>query len=113
MLTPIQYLWLPLQAGVKLEQSFRSFGEDLKFVPMGASHDIEYLCDVVWGYLTVEKIAHAVHKHAARLLPAQGEFEHTRLQREFKTVPVVFLSHGLQAMGEAFSVTELAAGADL
>ena len=82
-------------------------------MPVRAVHDIEDAFDVVSRDLFMEEIAHRVDEDALRGLPVKRQFQHLRLQRELKSIPVVGLSHRLQALRKTLGIAMLAAGAYL
>ena len=81
-------------------------------MPVGAVHDVENALDVSGGDVLMKKVAHGIDENTFRSFPTKGQLQHLRLQSESKSVSVIALAHGFEAIRETFGVTMLASRAD-
>lgn len=82
-------------------------------MPVGPIHYIEDLLNKLEGDVLVEKVAHGVHEDHLGCLPGERQFKGVIMEGQAKTVRIVWLPHGVESLGQSFSITVLAACADL
>lgn len=82
-------------------------------MPTGALHNGEHSLDEAHRHLFVKKIAHAIHENLTRTPPLKRSVQHVLVEGHIKAVPVIMLTHRLEAIRKPFRIAVLAAGADL
>lgn len=65
----------PIEPSAEFSQALMTFGQDLKDVPVRATHDGEHLSDEVHRHIFVEEIAHRVDKDRSRSPPSEWDLE--------------------------------------
>ena len=90
-----------------------ALGENLIDVPIGPFHRIEYLPDVLVGYLLMKQIAHRVHEDELRTPPMQRLLYTLRPQGQVETGFERMALDPAKTLGKPFGVAMIASGADL
>lgn len=94
-------------------KAFRSLGENLKYVPVGQSHNSHNFDDVIIGHIAVEEVAHRIHKHHPRHSPFKWLGQFFRNETEIKTLLVGVTRNSAKTFSKCFGIAVLATGTDL
>src|SRR5215510_1418615 len=82
-------------------------------MPISALHRVEYFGNESCRYPFVKEIAHGIDKNHARFSPRQRLLKPLRSKRQVETIFEGVARSVPEALGEAFSITMVAAGTDL
>lgn len=91
-------------------QSFGSFRQDLKDMPMSCRHNFEDPSQVGKRHFVMEQVAHGIHENQSGLLPCQWLIDYIWLKSKLESIAIARLSHRLQSFGHSFRVAMLATG---
>jgi hypothetical protein len=102
----------PFEAMAKFFKSAGTFCQNLKDMVRAVFHYLENLLYKCKRNVFMEEVAHGVDEDYFRAAPSGGDRKRVRMERDFKTVPIVFHAHCLEAARKSFRVTVGASLAD-
>src|SRR5262245_60398172 len=102
----------PREFAVECFEAFRPLRKDLVLVPVGPVHHPKDTPDAFQRDLVVEKVAHAVHEHALRLLPTESFFQFFRDEPQIEALFERVSRYATKPFCKSFRVAVLAAGTD-
>src|ERR1700757_2128467 len=114
--TPPDVCMVCRELQLRVEQVSHTVGtlrENLKRMPVGCTHNLRNLDDVVIRHIFMEKIAHGVDKDQAGRLPLQGFLQLLRHEPQVKPSLIGMAGDATESLRENLRITVLAPRTDL